>query len=98
MLIFRLLKDKIEIEKKWLPEIAAQLKAYNEATRQQTHDLKALFQDIKRELSGLAKNEAEFIEVIRHFFAVSRELQIKEQKRLAQAEEDLKPGKHDDRY
>lgn len=96
MQVFKHIKERLEIEKKYLPLILAELKKINES--QQDEETVAVFRDVVRELKVLAANEKEFIEVIRHFFAIERGQRDVAEKERLQRVEDGKPGKHDDLF
>jgi endonuclease IV len=98
MRAFKVFAERIEIEKKWLPLICAELKKYNESTGQQAHAIQGMMNDLKKEIAALAKNEGEFINTMTHFFALSKDLQLEEAKRKALEEEEMKPGRHDDKF
>ena len=95
MRIFSAFIERVEIEKKWLPLIHAELKKYNESVSSLNHNIQANHNDLRKELAGLAAKEAEFINVITSFFAFSRDLETQEIKRKRQEEADMKLGKHD---
>ena len=96
--IFKSIVERRDIEKKYLPLIYAELQKLNDKEGQQTHETVAVFRDVVRELKGLAKNESNFIEVIRHFFAIERGQRDEAEKLRLQMAEDTKPGKHDDLF
>ena len=98
MRIFKAMVERVEIEKKWLPQIHAELKKYNESAAALSHAIAGSSNEIRRQLELLVKNESEFLSTLTSFFALSKDLQMQEVKRRAQAEEDAKPGKHDDLY
>ena len=96
--IFKSIVERRDIEKKYLPLIYAELQKLNDKESQQAHETVAVFKDVIRELKGLAMNESNFIEVIRHFFAIERGIRNEAEKERLQAVEDAKPGKDDDRF
>ena len=98
MRIFKAMIERVEIEKKWLPQIHAELKKYNESAAALSHAIAGISNDIRRQLELLVKNEAEFLSTLTSFFALSKDLQLQEAKRKAQAAEDAAPGKHDDSF
>ena len=98
MLIFRALIERRDIEKKYLPLIHAELQKLNEKESQQAHDTVAVFRDVVRELRELATHEKNFIEVIRHFFAIEGGRRDASEKERLEKEEATKPGKHDDLF
>ena len=98
MLIFRHIKERLDIEKKYLPLIHAELQKINDTKSQQAHETVAVFRDVVRELKNLAMNESNFIEVIRHFFLIERTQRDEAEKMRLQAVEESKPGKHDDLF
>ena len=98
MLIFDRVKERLEIEKKYLPLIHAELQKLNEKESQQAHDTVAVFRDVVRELRELATHEKNFIEVIRHFFAIEGGRRDASEKERLEKEEATKPGKHDDLF
>ena len=98
MHIFKALIERRDIEKKYLPLIHAELQKLNEKETQQAHETVAVFKDVVRELRALAMNESNFIEVIRHFFAIERSQRNEAEKSRLQTIEDSKPGKHDDLF
>lgn len=98
MQVFRYIKERLEIEKKYLPLIHAELQKLNDAKSQQAHETIAVFRDVVRELKSLAMNESNFIEVIRHFFAIERGQRDEAEKARLKTVEDAKPGKHDDSF
>ena len=98
MLAFKKLMERWDIEKKYLPLIHAELQKLNDKESQQAHDTVAVFRDVVRELKALAMNESNFIEVIRHFFAIERAQRNEAEKGRLQTIEDSKPAKHDDLF
>jgi len=98
MLSFKALIERRDIEKKYLPLIYAELQKLNDKEGQQAHETVAVFKDVVRELKALAMNESNFIEVIRHFFAIERGQRDEAEKARLQSAEDAKPGKDDDRF
>ncbi len=98
MRIFKSIRDLIEVATKWLPLIHQELKRQNDNAGQLSHVFAANMNDLKKVLEHQAANEAEFINVITHFFAFSKELKVEEAKRKALEAEDAKPGKHDDSF
>lgn len=98
MLFIKALIERRDIEKKYLPLIHAELLKLNDKESQQAHETIAVFKDVVRELKGLAVNESNFIEVIRHFFAIERGQRDEAEKERLQMLEDAKPGKDDDRF
>ena len=98
MLFIKALIERRDIEKKYLPLIHAELLKLNDKESQQAHETIAVFKDVVRELKGLTVNESNFIEVIRHFFAIERGQRDEAEKERLQMLEDAKPGKDDDRF
>jgi hypothetical protein len=98
MQIFNVFKERRDIEKKYLPLIHAELQKLNDAKSQQAHETVAVFRDVVRELKALAMNESNFIEVIRHFFAIERGQRDKVEKERLEMLENVKAGKHDDLF
>ena len=49
-------------------------------------------------LRDVFKSNKEFVEVIRHFFAIEKALHTEQAKLRLEAEDAIKPGKHDDLY
>lgn len=98
MQAFKHIKERLEIEKKYLPLIYAELQKLNDKESQQAHETVAVFRDVVRELKDLAVNEKNFIEVIRHFFAIERIQRDDAEKERLKKYEDSKPGKHDEMF
>jgi hypothetical protein len=96
--IFKTMRERLALEREWLPKIHAELAKLNERHSQQAHDVLASYKDLHLDLKGLAAAETNFIEVIRHFFAIERALKDAEAKRREKEDQDLAAGKHDDLF
>ena len=96
--IFSTMRERLTLEREWLPKIHAELVKLNERHGQQASDILASYKDLHRDLKDLAAAEKDFIEVIRHFFAIERALKDAEAKRLEKEEQDLAAGKHDNLF
>jgi hypothetical protein len=98
MQIIKALIERRDIEKKYLPLIHAELQKLNDEKTKQANETVAVFRDVVRELKALAMNESNFIEVIRHFFAIERGQRDKVEKERLEMLENVKAGKHDDLF
>ncbi len=83
--------DILSKRQKTQEAILEELKKINERKEMDV----SIFREIHDDLSILAKKNGEFVEVIRHFFALERTKSDEEKKRQLEEIEDAKPGKHD---
>ena len=77
--------------------ILSELKILNDNLAQIRSDLVVL-SSLHGTISDLAKKNGEFVEVIRHFFAIERTKADEKAKELQQEMEEDKPTKWDERY
>lgn len=91
-------KHKVLVDEKFLKDILEELRIDRNARGNEMHQLIGTLHDVRRDLAAVAKAQTDFVEVIRHFFAHERMIQDEKLKAEKQAQEDLKPGRHDDLF
>ena len=74
--------------------ILSELKSLNDNLVEIRSDL-TVFRSLNGIMGDLAKKNGEFVEVIRHFFAIERTKKDEENKHKLEEEEESKPTKHD---
>ena len=79
-------------------ELIVELQKSRSSWDQNLHEIKGIMHDLHQDLNALAKSQGEFVEVIRHFFAVERTLRDMEEKRRREELDNMKPGLHDDKF
>lgn len=92
------IKDRLELEREWLPKIHAELIKMNERQAQQGHETLGVYRDVHKALKELAPKMDGFMQVIASFFGKEFALHEAAEKRRLMVEDELKPGKDDLRY
>lgn len=107
--IFKAIRERLDLEKEYLPRILVELELLNAKQGQESHDVVGVIRDVHRVVVGLAENEGAFIkdmsakqgtfiEELRRLLATEASIKISEDKRRQQDLEAAKPGKHDDMF